>query len=496
VKRLTAILTVLAAALSLAACGGGSEGGVEDALSFVDRKAPFVMTVDTDSESEQWKNADKLLGKFPFAGRVKSEIKDGIEESSEGKVEWDRDIEPVLGNDLVFALQEPPAPGDAQPEFVAAMKVDDEDKAVDLIETGGGKKDGKVGDADLYVDGDSAFMAIVDGVLVFAGSRDDLESAVKRHDDDEGMSEADFDDLMAGVDRDALMRFGYDFDLFFSAASADQPELARLKENKLFAAIGKSGQDIAIEEDGISSESRSELDGSLSEEELPLATGAESPAIVRRAGEIGVGIRNPAQTIKFAEEFARTVYAGQFPRYEQGKQRVAKQLGIDVDRELIDQFDGDATVSVSLDGGVAFRSALRDPAAFSATLKKVAPRLEKLRKGEDIGVSTPPGSGDGLYAIARPGGQQLVFGVVDDNFVVATDAERAAQVGGQSPSKVEGAEGALVLSFDSRTVANEVLRRNGQGTAAQLVTGALGDFTAWTRSETDAISGGFKLTIK
>jgi hypothetical protein len=178
------------------------------------------------------------------------------------------------------------------------------------------------------------------------------------------------------------------------------------------------------------------------------------------------------------------------------KERVAKALGIDIDRDVVDQFTGDATVSVSLDGKVAFRSELADPAAMKRTLAKIAPRLERLEPGEDIGVTTPPGSGEGLYAIARPNGEKLVFGIVGESFVAASDPARAAQVGGQSPSTVDGAEGALAMVLDARAVANEALTQAGQGAAAQLVTGALGDFVGSVRSETDGLSGSFKLEIK
>jgi hypothetical protein len=45
-------------------------------------------------------------------------------------------------------------------------------------------------------------------------------------------------------------------------------------------------------------------------------------------------------------------------------------------------------------------------------------------------------------------------------------------------------------------VVNAALAKRGQGTAAQLLTGALGDFAGSVESETDALSGSFKLTVK
>jgi hypothetical protein len=86
--------------------------------------------------------------------------------------------------------------------------------------------------------------------------------------------------------------------------------------------------------------------------------------------------------------------------------------------------------------------------------------------------------------------------VVGKSFVVATDAARAAQFAGQSPSTVNGAKGAFVLAFDARALANAAAAQRGQGVAAQLVTGSLGDLIGWVDSETSGLTGSFKLFIK
>jgi hypothetical protein len=271
---------------------------------------------------------------------------------------------------------------------------------------------------------------------------------------------------------------------------------AAVEKVEWLAALRNFGQTFSVEEDGVESEFEVTTEGDLAPEDLPLAEGEQAPAVVRRAGEIGIGFRDAAQTFHWAEEVVRLTDPREFADYEREKERAARRLGIDIDRDIVDQFTGDSTISVSLDGDVAFRSAVADPAAMKDTLAKIVPRLERLDPGEDIGVTTPPGSGEGLYAIARPGGKRVVFGLVGENFVAATDPARAAQVGGQSPSQVEGAEGAMVVVLDARTVANAALAKAGQGTAAQLVTGALGDFTGSVEAETDGLSGSFKLDIR
>jgi hypothetical protein len=255
------------------------------------------------------------------------------------------------------------------------------------------------------------------------------------------------------------------------------------------------GETVVAEDDGIKTDFKLTTEGNLTDADLPLATGEQSPAVVRRAGEIGFGVRNAAQSYRFGEQVAKITDPKAYARYLKQKKRAQKKLGINLDRAIIGQFTGDATMSIGLDEKVAFRSAVRDPKALQATLKKVAPRLEKLNPKKPIGVSTPKG-GKGFYAVAEPNGDQVVFGVVGGNFVLANDANRAAQIAGQSPTAVPGAKGAGVVVLDTRSVATEALRKAGQGAAGALFTGALGDFVGSVQSETDGLTGSLKLNIK
>jgi hypothetical protein len=107
-----------------------------------------------------------------------------------------------------------------------------------------------------------------------------------------------------------------------------------------------------------------------------------------------------------------------------------------------------------------------------------------------------PKSGKGFYTIASATGKKYVFGVVGKSFVVATDAARAAQFAGQSPSNVSGAKGSFVVASDARALVNAAAAQRGQGVAAQLITGSLGDLIGWVDAETSGLSGSLKLFIR
>jgi hypothetical protein len=251
---------------------------------------------------------------------------------------------------------------------------------------------------------------------------------------------------------------------------------------------------LAAKPDGIEADFKTTSSGDLADEDLPLASGAEAAPVVRRPTDVGFGLRNIAQTFRFAEAAARATDPAGFADYAKRKAAAGKQLGIDIDKDLVSQFEGDASLSVGLDGSFALRSDLRDEAAFQKTLRQVAPRLEKVAKGEHVGIAVPS-KPDGFYALATADGKKYVFGVVNGKFVFATDAARAAQFAGQSATPVPDAKGSVTMAADTRSVANEVAKRQGQS-AAGLFTGALGDFVGSVESETGGLSGSFKLNIK
>jgi hypothetical protein len=216
--------------------------------------------------------------------------------------------------------------------------------------------------------------------------------------------------------------------------------------------------------------------------------------VAKRGGEIGFGVRNPAQIVSFAQQAAGITNPTGYGKYLRDKAKLSKQLGVDVDRDLLGQLTGNATASIAVDGGVAVRADLRDPAAAKATLTKVAPQLVSIAqsRGKTVTLSTA----HGLYTLTQPNGKKVVFGVVGKSFVVANDFARAAQFAGQSASAVPGANGSLVIDSDARALANAIAAKRGQGAAAQIVTAALGDLTGSVHTETNGITGNVKLQIK
>jgi hypothetical protein len=486
-RRFAIVPAVLAAALIASGCGNsGSGNATEDALSFMPKDAPVVITVDTDPDGDQWKQANKLISKFPFSGQVKSQLKNGFNQSS--KLDFDKDLKPILGNELVFVV--PTVAGlqaDDTPVF-GALHVDDEGKAKDFVEKDANKTT-TIDGTDVYKEQSDTYIALKDGTILIGDTTNDIAAALKRHDGDDHMTQDDLDKLLAGVEGDGLLKVGVNA----QQAIAGSPDSAKARKVKWVNGLRDVGVVVSAQDDGIQETFKATTEG-VSEQDLPLAAGSEAAPVVRRATDVGFGMRDLSQTVEFLQAVSQATEPKKYARFQRRKRAANKTLGIDIDKDVIDQFQGDASLSVGLDGGFAVRSDLRDPAAFQKTLRKAAPKLKKLAKNQHVGIAVPK-KPDGFYGLATAKGKRYVFTVRGGKFVLATDAARAAQFTGQSAAPVPGAKGSLTMAMDTRAIANQVAAKQGQN-GAQLITGSLGDLTGWVQTETSGMNGTFKLTIK
>ena len=474
---------VLALALIAATgCGTKSTGGsLDDTLRYTPKDAAFVMVFDTDPDGQQWQQVDKLLAKFPFASAVKQRLKTSL--NSTGKIDYDRDIRPQLGNPVVISA---PTISGPSPAFVVAWKPKDEGKFRKLIEGGLAQKSAPIEGADTFRTPGGEVFALKDGTLVAGSSVEALTAALGgRHDD--AMTSQQLDDTLGDLAGDALLKMTVDGAALYGGGSAP----AGLQQLGYVRAQKSAGIVLRAEPDGLEFKFVNDTED-VPEAELPLASGPQPAPVIRRGGEIGIGLRDPARTIAFYEKaFQAIPTIGRMVSKQKAK--LSRELGIDIDRDLVSQLHGNAYASVALDGGFVMRADLRDPAAAAATLKRAAPRVEKVAHGGHV---TKPKGGAGLYSVTAPGGKSYAFGVVGKSFVFATDAARAAQFAGESPTTVPGTKGALVVAADARAVANKIAAQQGQGAAAQVVTGALGDLVGWAEWERQHSIGSLKLFIK
>jgi Protein of unknown function (DUF3352) len=482
-------LAVLALVVPLlaAGCGGSDDasGPLDEGLRHLPRDTPFAVAIETDLEGRQYRAAQALANRFPFADQAEDALKDMFER---GGVDFDRDVKPLLGNPFVVGA------GDAKrfdsESYVGVLEVEDGDKLNDLVERTKADEKGEKEGAKLYEDSSGGVFAIEDDVLVVAGTRKLLEDALERRGGDDTLTEETFEAALEGLPQESLGRVYVNGEALLEA-TADGRRAARIKWLDAVQTLGLVAQ---ARRDSVVLPFRLKTDPErLSKEDLPFATGNASPSVVQRDGEAGVGIRDPGQIVRFALD-AAVAYQG--PAVELALRQLEGQLNIDIDRDVVDQLRGDTSVVVTPAGRWGIRAELRDPAEFERTLAKVAPALPRVLQGLGGGRASLSRDGD-LYELTLSTGR-VVFGVSRGVLVIARDRDAASSLAGARPTSVGGAKGSVAVGADAEAFADEILDDfSGLGLLGGLfgVTEPVGDLTGSMTTSTSGMRGTLELKI-
>jgi hypothetical protein len=484
-----------AGALALTGCGGDDAGSPLDAaLGYLPKDVPFAVAIDSDLSDSQYKSLDAILGKFPGSDQVKGELEQSIEQNG---TDFRKDIRPLLGNPIVFGTPSARSITDDSDEdqFVAALQVKDKDKLDSLLEKEKAKEQGERAGAKVYKDEQGDYVAVEDDVLIVASSRRLLEDSLDHRDEDDRLTKDDFDKGLQGLPGQALLRVYADV----QALLRSDPDTKDARRVKWVKALRTFGMTAVAKKDLLDVDFKLDTEGDLSDADLPIASGDNAPGVLRRPGEIGMGIRDLAQIVKFSEAAGQAVDPSGYGDYAAAKRQIEQRYGVSVDDDLIGQLKGDAAMSLAVDGKVSVRSELKDPAAFKRTLRKVADLLPQFAKVAGLGtvaIAKPRRGGD-FYALAEPNGDSVVFGVVGDVFVLANDPTRAGQLATESPSEVAGAKGSFALSADAQQLATRILGESAPqlGLTSGLLTAPLDELKGSISSSRDGMRGSFELSL-
>jgi hypothetical protein len=481
-RRPTALLLVALLAL-VAGCGGNDSGGgssLGDQFGYLPKDAAIVATIETDVQGDQYRNLDRLASKFPFAGQLKNQLKQSVGQSG---VDYDKDLKPLLGNPLVVGSPDAGSlvDGKAKDAFIVAWNVKDGDKFRELIKReGNSRESGKVGGETAYESNDGSVVVVKGDTLVGASDRPTLEAALNRQGGDDKLTEEQFDGAFGDLPKEALVRVYGDAQQLLEA----DPSTATARQVKWVAGLRTFAFTATAEQDGLAVDARVNTQG-VGEQDLPLASGDESPQIARN-GEFAAGLRNAQQLLRFIDTTAKALD----PQFEAKKQAIGQQLGIDIDRDLIGQFTKVTSVTGALDGTWALHSEIEDPQAMAATLDK----MEKAGKVGDLSFAA---AGD-LTEITDQGGSKLFVGIENGVLVGGPDPAAAKAVAGAQKQAVPGAKGSLVAIADGEAIVKAVLGAQGGGGAlgGQFFTGPIGDLTAWVATNPDGMRARVKLKIE
>ena len=500
-RRALAIL-LPALVLLVAGCGGGDDSGsaLSDSLAYLPKDTPVAVAIDTDVQGDQYNALGKLVDRFPFGDQIKGAVVQRLEQSS-GGLSFNDDIRPVLGNPVVVGAASAQAITGESSDFVVAAKAKDEGALDDLIDKLNPKKVGDASGATIYQDSDT-FTAVKDDMVISAGDESQLKAALERADGDDHLSEDTFNQALEGLPDSALARVYTDIEALLKS----DPGSVDARKVRWIGALRTLGLTVTAKSDSVDLDFRARTEGDLTDADLPIAPGDESPPVIKRPGEIGLGIRDLAHIVRFAENAGQAINPAGLGDYARAKATIDKQLGISLDDDLIGQLTGSLSASVAPGRGFGLRSELKDPQAFRRTLAKVADVLPSFAEGAGFGkmTLTKPRTGEGFYVLRRADGDSIVFGVPGDVLVVASDVARARAVATTDPTDVPGASGSVVVGADAERLVGSFLQRYGSALGIPdvgalgtgLLTRPLGDLNGSVFASTSELRGKFTLAIE
>jgi hypothetical protein len=491
VRRRAAAALLLLAVLA-AGCGGGPAAGeLDDTLGYLPEDAGLVVVVNTDLDGDQLVRLDRKIVRPQADGQsLEDLLSAGAEELG---LSFEGDVKPLLGNPLVIGTQ-------SGRGFTAALRVRDASKLREVVEKiRGVTRDGEAAGAQVYRFQEFVALAIDGDFLVLAQERETLVRALEQRDSANRLTEARFEESLPETPPDSLVRAYADVTALtgFLGIDLDRPEIAQLRLLPWFAALRSVAVTASFADDehlavDIALNTDAE---SLSEEDLPLATGEEAPEVVQREGEIAAANRDQSRTTVFLLRAAHAAFPDS--RFVRAVEELERELAIDFEDEILRQFDGPSASSLTSDGQeFAARSEVRDPDRLREQLQALAPRLpelvqalEGLRSGglalllllapdaiastqplDEVQVELPAGPDD-LYHVSGltgDGPSDVYFGLVGDVFVIGSDEERARAIADESTEPVDGARGAAVVRFDVREGTRALLGRFGFSTEVEI----------------------------
>jgi len=495
IRRAAALLLALAAIAAVATgCGGKStaRSALDNALGYMPRNSLAIIAIKTNPDDQQIKNAIALLDKFPFGATIKSRVAQALKVGG-GGLSYQHDIKPLLGNDFVVGIPPRGAGGSSGNAYVLAWQTKGGD--IGGLISKGSQKLGNEQGATLYGSSSGSVLAVKGKTLIGAQTRALLDTALSARNSSSRTTESDFSGALRGLNQGALVRVTGDFGKIL-ATSAKSAQALKVP---WVAALRTFGVTTSVDSDGISEDFQVRTEG-VSAAQVPLATGPASPPVVKRPGEVAVGVRDPSQVVNFIEQVASVTD----PKSLLNKNKVGKLLGVDIDRDVVGQLGGNSAGSFALaGGGLVVRADLKDPGTFRSTLASILKNLPKAQRAQGKPVSSVRSGPGGLYTVTKPGGKPAVVGVIGNEVVLASDAARARAFAGAPATPVPGLTGAVAFTANPTSIVTAILKKRAHGNIGPLealivpaLTAHLQSLDGSVDSETSGLHGHLKLTIR
>ena len=348
--RTLALSLLLFTGLFVAGCGEDAASGPGGA-SVAPASAPLFVSIDTDSSSEQWKQAGALLDKFPGGDKL---IASALDELSKEGVDFKTDVEPALGPETDVVGLDLSGEG----TFVGLTQPDDKQKFEDLMAKGD----------------EEVFTREVDGWTVFADSEAVLDEFESAREDGRLVDSADYQDALDQIDQDGIATV-YLNGKALADALAHEGGATSAQLETIFPGgkVPSFAISLKAEEDGV----RLEGGAKVAEDDTRF-TGenfeAELPDEVPGGALLYLDLNNLEEGLSAA----RDALAQQEPQFDQDLARIEAALGVSLEEDVFPLFSGETALYVRpslIIPEVTLVTDVEDEDAAMATLDKLVSGL-------------------------------------------------------------------------------------------------------------------------
>jgi hypothetical protein len=429
------------------------------ALAYVPIQAEAVAALATDPEHGQGAAARNLLERFAGADVAVTQAEDRIK-AALGLAPGD-ELGPLLHNDLV-AAQTANGP-------LAAWVVKDEPDLRAILSSQVTRhrlvKRPASGGYERYLR--PGWSVAVKGPLIVLGRPAAVAAALADRARGAGMTVRLFGERLRGLPADALLR------VEGNLALSDRAQRSKVLWVR---ALNRFALTLRADATGLHARLRA-ASAAVAPDDLPLAPGPTPPVPLARSNGATAGVRDLRHVIRFGLRALKAIDPGTYRRYDLAR-RALKLLGRgDIDRDVIDQLGGTATIWSPDLKTFTLTARVADPARLARALNGLRPLMGRL-----------------LAAAGLAGAR---YGVAGSTFVVTTTpAVSLARLAAGSPRRIGALTGALTGVVRAATLRQTLIDRLGLPPIASLALGALGDTTFAVQTQTTGIEASADVSIR
>ena len=496
---------------------GGGEGerqGVKDplaeALAFAPASAEVVAQFDVQPDSQQGRELRDLARTF-VAARFAA---DGVRQSARSLgLDADADLPSLLGGPVVVAGPASAVrglaasveglaldlPAIARAGATAAVVGRNSDDVAAVLRRA--TEDGRLNRLDDVApgvegyglpDGDGAVLGRREADLVLGGDAAAVRRAFAIHDSKGGLTRATFEERLGPLAHvSALIRAAGAARAIVSPRATDVAWVDALRRGSLAVTIEKPGVRLRVH---LATDPTR-----VTDEQLPLAPGAQPPRPAPGPRQIDVAVRDPAQTIRVLD----AAKGGLDLPFLDPVKRALDQLDavkgplrtfgrIDVD-DIINQLTGTLTVTPERGDTLAARAELDSGDDLRTALNRIAavPDVALDLAGVSLNVER---AGD-AYTITDNGQAIAKVAVLDRTLVVTNDLTAGLRAIANREPQAAGTTGALSFHLGGRELQDQLVRRLGLPALSRIVLAGFGDIDGGVRAERGGVDLDATLTL-